>query len=263
MKISKLLGVGVVLAGLVSVTAGVAHADTLDNIRKAKKIRVAIDMSVPPYAMMNEQMQPVGSDVEAAQLLAADLGVELDIVRVPSPNRIPYLLSNKVDVILSQLSVTDERKKVIDFSRAYAVIEAAILAPTNMEIKGAADLVGKRVITTRGTASDKVTSEFAPGANIIRFEDDATSITAVVSGQADIFGTAPSLLGAINQKSPSRKLEKKFVMKTFDLAVGIRKGDTTLLNWTDEWVQKNLKNGKLNAINIKYQGGPLPDSMLK
>jgi polar amino acid transport system substrate-binding protein len=262
MKIIKLAGLILAAAGLVGMTAGLAHADTLDTIKKSKKIKIAIDTAVPPYAMMNDSLQAIGSDVETAELLAKDLGAQIEIVRVNGANRIPFLISNKADIVISQLSITPEREKVIDFSTRYSVIQAVLAAPTTVEIKSYADLAGKRVVTTRGTASDQVLTENSPGANIVRFEDDATSMTALVSGQADIFGTTPALVAAINQKITNRKLEAKFVMRSFNLGIGIRKGDTNLRTWVDGWVQENLKNGKLNAIHKKYHGTDLPQDLL-
>ena len=76
-----------------------AHADLLDDIKAAKKIRVAIDLGAPPYGMTDGQMKPTGSDVETARLLAKDLGVELEIVQTTGANRIPFLQTGKADIV--------------------------------------------------------------------------------------------------------------------------------------------------------------------
>src|ERR1044072_1559229 len=72
-----------------------AHADTLDEIKKAGKIRIAIDTAIPPFGMTDDKMQPTGSDVDLARLLAKDLGVQLEIVTTTGPSRIPMLQTNK------------------------------------------------------------------------------------------------------------------------------------------------------------------------
>src|SRR5512132_4337065 len=97
-----------------------AHADTLDEIKKAGKIRVAIDTAIPPFGMTDDKMQPTGSDVDLAKLLAKDLGVQLEIVTTTGPSRIPMLQTNKADIVVSTLSITPDRAKVIDFSIPYA-----------------------------------------------------------------------------------------------------------------------------------------------
>ena len=83
-----------------------AHADTLDEIKKAGKIRVAIDTAIPPFGMTDDKMQPTGSDVDLARLLAKDLGVQLEIVTTTGPSRIPMLQTNKADIVVSTLSIT-------------------------------------------------------------------------------------------------------------------------------------------------------------
>lgn len=112
--------VGLSFAGLM---AGPAFADGLDTIMQRKKLMVAIDLGNPPHGMMDKDFKPTGSDVETAHLLAKDLGVELEIVQVSTPNRVQFLLTNKADIVISALSITDERKKDIDFSTAYAELQ--------------------------------------------------------------------------------------------------------------------------------------------
>ena len=88
--ISRRLIAGLALATL-SLSFAPAQADTLDNIKKAGKVRIAIDTAIPPFGMTDDKLQPTGSDVETAQLLAKDLGVALEIVTTTGPTRIPML----------------------------------------------------------------------------------------------------------------------------------------------------------------------------
>jgi len=238
---------------------GTAHADQLDTITAAKKIRIAIDLAVPPYGMKDEKLNSTGSDVETAKLLAKSLGVELEIVPTTGANRIPFLQTDKADIVISSLSVTPEREKVVDFSIPYAGISSVVGAPKSMVLNGPADLVGKKVVATRGTTNDQELTKILPaGAQVIRFDDDATSITAVVSGQADIFATAPSLLKSINEKNPAKQMEPKFTMKVNMLAIGMRKNETKLKEKIDAFVKAQLKSGELNAIYKKFHGADLP-----
>lgn len=240
-----------------------ATADTLADIKARGKVLIAIDLAVPPYGMSDAAMKPTGSDVDTARLLAKDLGVPLEIVQVTGPNRIPFLLTGKADMVISSFSISDERKKVIDFSEPYGQIQTVIAGPKDVAVKGYGDLAGKRVAVTRSTTNDTEVTNNAKGAQIIRFDDDATLITALVSGQADMVATAPALLVTINAKNPPKPLEMKFVMRTFPYAVGLRKNDTALRDWLDTWVKANLKNGKLNEIYKTYHGVSLPADMLK
>ena len=256
-----------VLAGMLAVglaQAGMpAHANDLDTIRANKTIRIAIDLGAPPFGTKDDTLKPIGSDVETAELLAKDLGVKLEIVPTTGANRVPFLLTNKADLVIASFSITPERQKVVDFSVPYAAIQAVVGAPKSMSLTSLDQLVGKTVISTRGTTNDiAITKQAPPGTNILRFDDDATSITAVVSGQGDIFATAPPLLGAINKKAPARDMEPKIVLSTAMLGIGLDKKSTQLKAWVDDWVRANLKNGKLNDAYEKHHGSPLPENVL-
>ena len=250
---SFLLRSAVALAAFAAVL-GTAHADQLDDIRAAKKVRVAIDLGSPPFGTTDSTMKATGSDVETARLLAKDLGVALEIVQTTGANRIPFLQTGKADLVISSLSVTPERAKVIDFSAPYAQILAVVAAPKTVTIKSFADLAGKQVATARGTTNDKLATEGAKGAQIVRFDDDATLVTAITSGQVDIFATSPSIVKTVIDKAPGRGIEIKFEMKQFPLGIGMRKGEAKLQSWINDWVQKNTANGQLPAIYKKFHG---------
>ena len=107
---------GAALAAALSLgLAAAASADQLQDILAAKKLRVAIDLGVPPYGMKDAALKSTGSDVETARLLAQDLGVELEIVPTTGANRVPFLQTNKADIVISSMSITPERQKVVDF----------------------------------------------------------------------------------------------------------------------------------------------------
>jgi polar amino acid transport system substrate-binding protein len=240
-----------------------AHADLLDDIMKAKKIRISTDMAIPPAGMMDSNMQPIGSDVETAKLLAADWGVQIEWVPTTGATRIPNVNSGKADIIISTLSVTPERAKVIDFSKPYAVLQSVVGAPKTTAIKDWADLKGKSVTVTRGTTQDTELSGMAndKGFKVVRYDDDATMVTAGATGQAEMVATSVALVNAITAKNPAKPWEPKFVIRNFDLAIGTKHGEPRLQAKLSEWVATNLKNGKLNAIYKKYYHADLPSAM--
>ena len=258
----KTLLAGVLIA-LMSLGAA-AHADTLDDIKKAGKVRIAIDTAIPPFGMTDDKMQPSGSDVDTARLLAQDLGVQLDIVTTTGPTRIPSLQTNKADLVVSTLSITPDRAKVIDFSIPYADHPSVVGALKGLAISSYADLAGKKVAVVRGTTQDTDLTREAKGAQLVRYEDDATMALAFASGQVDILATARSLLPAISKKNPARTAESRITMQTNYLAVGMRKDEPKLKAWVNDWVKTNLQNGKLGAIYKKWHGVDIPvDQLLK
>ncbi len=98
---------------------------------------------------------------------------------------------------------------------------------------------------------------------MVRYDDDATMVTAGVSGQADIVATSQTILNQITAKNPQRPFETKIVLRNLDLAVGVKKGEERMLAKLNEWVAANLKNGKLNTIYKKHHGSDLPAAMLQ
>jgi polar amino acid transport system substrate-binding protein len=256
------LGIAIAAVAMMGV-AHTASADALDDIKKAGKIRIAIDLGVPPYGMTDDKMQPTGSDVATARALAKDWGVEFELVPTTGASRIPALQTGKADLVISTLSITPERAKVIDFSKGYAVLRTVIAAPKSVNLKSLADLDGKTVGTVRGTTHDtQLTKEGPKGMKLVRYEDDATEAQAFLSGQVDIFSTAELLVAPIDKKNPARQVEVKFVLDTFKLAIGVKKDEKRLLEEVDKWIATNLKNGKLDAIYKKYHGNGLPDVIL-
>lgn len=246
--------------------AASANADTLADIKSRGRVVVAVDLGHPPYGMLDGTAQQTGSDIETAKLLAEDLGVALEVVAVSGANRVPFLISNRVDVVIASFSITEERKKVIDYSRPYGVIPVVIAAPASMEISDAAGLAGQSIAVARGTTADievtRTVKEAGSDANIVRYEDEATATTAVATGQQELFAAALSTAQALAQQNPGLDMEVKLEMAAYPMAIGLRKNDDALKAYLDEWVGTNLHNGKLNAIYEKYFGQSLPADML-
>jgi polar amino acid transport system substrate-binding protein len=240
--------------------SSIAQADTLSDIKQRKKVLVGIDLTFAPFGYMNESMTPAGSDVSAARMLAKDLGVDLEIVQLTGPNRVPYLLTKKVDMVISSFSITPERKKVIDFSVPYSVSESVILGPKSIDVTKLQDLAGKRVGLVRGNLQDTLLKPIAPeGMQPVRFDDDASNVVALLSGQVDLLAGSKELLPNIMKQRPQKQIEVKLSIAVLPHGIGIRKEDGTLLAWTDNWVVTNLKNGRLSTSYKEAVGFPLPD----
>lgn len=235
-----------------------AHADQLDKIQQSGRIRISIDPAAPPYSAKDSTLAFAGSEVDVAELLARDWGLQLEIVPTNPASRIPYLLTDKTDLVISTLSITPERAKVIDFSVPYSGIQVIVAAPRKLAIGRIDDLIGKNVAVVRGSTNDtELTRAAPPGTNIIRFDDDATAITAILSGQAQLYCTAPALLAPVNSRQPDLAMEPKLVVKTNLTGIGVPKNQARYKDRLDQWVRDNLRNGKLNTIYRKHHGADL------
>ena len=261
-SLRRRMTLAVVLAAPMALCASPARADqdTLAAIKTSGRIRVALEFGRPPWAFKDATLKMTGSDYETAEQLAGHLGVKLEIVEVTGPNRIPFLQTNKADVVLSTFSITAERLKVIDFSVPYASAVQVVGAPKGIVLKSEGDLKGKRVGVTRATTGDvELTRRAADlGVEAVRFDDESTNMTALASGQVDIVVQEPATLAAVAARNPSRQIETKFIFTQFPVGIGLRKNDPALKSFLDKWVRDRMSDGKLNVIYRKFHGADLP-----
>ncbi|HEY0208934.1 transporter substrate-binding domain-containing protein [Acerihabitans sp.] len=264
MRNSKQLAVMGILFCWLAFNPATAATNAWQDIKDRGTLRVATDLSIPPSGMLDASLKPIGSDVETAQLLAQDWGLKLQFIETTGPTRIPNLQTGKADIVISTLSVTPQRAQVIDFSRAYAGLRSVIGAPAATKIAGWDDLKGKAITVTRGTTQDTQLSTEASkrGFTVQRYDDDATLVTAAVSGQAFAVATSATLVNQIKKQNPKLAFEPKMTLQVFDLAIGVPKGQPELKAKLDEWIAANLKNGKLNDIYQKYHGEPIPQEII-
>lgn len=244
-----------------AVAAPAAHAQSaLDNILKAKEIKIAIPTDYPPYGFVGTDLKPQGLDVEMANYIGTKLGVKVELIPVTSANRIPYLQTQKADLVISTLGKNAEREKVIDFTAAYAPFFQAVFASKSLNIKSFADLTGKTVAVTRGAMEDQELAKVAPpGVDVKRFEDHAASISAFVSGQTQAIATSASTAGTIMVKNPGLQTEYKLLLKDSPNFIGVAKGEDKLRTRVNEIIADAKKAGDLDKLSSKWLGRPAGD----
>lgn len=178
---------------LVAAGALAGQAQTLDAVLKRGKVLVGVNTASPPFGTTNEKMEPDGYEVDIAKMLAADLGVQLEIVPVTNENRIPTLMTGKADVIASTLQITSERAKSVLFTAPYGMHQSMVIGPPDLKVSSLAELAGKRVGVARGSAYANILAQAGiPGLQLVQFADDSANLNALVAGQVDAAGTVPS-----------------------------------------------------------------------
>jgi polar amino acid transport system substrate-binding protein len=260
-KIAKLTTILTALVGMALLGSHSAKAQTaLDDILKRGKVLVGMDLAAPPFAYNDDKQQPAGSEVEVARLLAKDLGVELEIVQTAAANRIPYLVTGRVDVMLGAFSIFPDRAKSVWFSSPYGTVVSVVLAPETSNIKSYADLVGKKISVSRGTYTEQVLVGALPqGAQIVRFDDDSQATAAMASGQVDAYGVGNVPGGQIIKRFPERKYEIKISIPPRNwYSVGVRRGESDLLQWVNTFVFFHRENGDFARIYERIIGDKLP-----
>ena len=253
---------GVLALGLATTLAAwvpKASAQSVADIKKKGELTIGMLVDFPPYGTMNSSNQPDGYDADVARLMAKDLGVKVNLVPVTGPNRIPFLLTNKVDLLVASLAVTPERAKQVQFSKPYAAASIVLYGDKKVNIKSAVDLKGKRVGVARASTQDVALTAVAPeGTEIRRFDDDASAMQALMSGQVDAIGCSTTVAAQIDKRAPANTYENKFLLRQQVMAVAMRPGQAELLKTVDDFVAKNTANGELNKLYRKWLETDLP-----
>lgn len=260
-SLARILGLGAIAAtvGASLLLSSPAQAQTLQDIKKKGEVTIGMLVDFPPYGILNQQNQPDGYDADVARLLAKDLGVKLNLVPVTGPNRIPFLLTNKVDLLVASLAITPERAKQVDFSKPYAAARVIVYGATKVKLEGPEDLKDVRVGVARASTQDVTLSAVAPaGSEIRRFDDDASAMQALLSGQVDAIGCSTTVAAQIAKRAPPKTYEEKFLLRQQVMGIVTRKGQDDLQKALDEFVDRNLANGELNKLYQKWLGTDIP-----
>ncbi len=249
-------------AALMFSSVGQAMADQLQDIQKRGVLRVAVPQDFPPFGSVATDLKPQGYDIDMAEYLAKGMKVKVELVPVTSANRVPYLQTNKVDLVISSLGKNAEREKVIDFSRAYAPFFLGVFGPKDATLGDAAALSGKSVGVTRGAVEDMVLTDLAPkDADVKRYEDNNTTISAYLSGQVQYLATGNVVVAAIARQNPKAAPVSKFMLKDSPCYIGLKKNEPALKAEVDKLVEQALKDGTLNTLSEKWMQAPLPANL--
>jgi polar amino acid transport system substrate-binding protein len=253
---------GAAIVGLALSDATIARADALADIAARGTVRIAVPQDFPPFGSVGTDMAPRGYDIDMANLIGEKLGAKVEIVPVTSANRIPYLQTSKVDLVISSLGKNAEREAVIDFSDAYAPFFNGVFAPANVAIAKAEDLSGKTVGVTRGAIEDLELTKIAPAdADIKRYEDNNGTISAFLSGQVEVVATGNVVAAAILEKNPPKRPEMKFLIKNSPCYIGMNNNEPALMAKVNEIIAAAKADGSLNAISQTWLKLDLPAEM--
>ncbi|QJR15890.1 transporter substrate-binding domain-containing protein [Usitatibacter palustris] len=254
----KLARIALALVAAATLFTTSARAE-LDDVKKAGVLKVAVPQDFPPFGTVGPDMKAVGYDIDVAELLAKELGVKVELVPVTSANRIPYLTTKKVDLVISSLGKNPDREKVIDFSSAYAPFFNGVFGPADQKVTKVEELAGKTIGVTRGAVEDLELSKVVPAsATVKRYEDNNGTISAFLSGQVELVATGNVVAAAILAKNPPKRPEVKFLIKNSPCFVGLNKGEPKLLAAVNAAIAKAKTDGSLAKISQKWLGTGLP-----
>ncbi len=249
------------LIGLAALVAPSVRAATLDEILKSGEIRVGVNPTLPPRAFYDDKNAIVGFEPEVAQELAQKLGVKLVLVPVGSPDRIPFLAANRIDIVMGAMSRTPDRAKVIDFTVPLHSENYGIVTRADTGIASMADLNHDSVtlVEVRGTVMVSVLARLAPNAKMLLLDNYDDRDRAIAQGRAsasvDGIDTAAFRLKQYGNTS-WKLIGVPELGITWD-CLGIAKGNDTLRNTLNVVLFDMHRSGDVERSWEKWFGRPM------
>lgn len=249
-----------VVAALTVLTfsAGTAVAlDALSEIQKRGKLRVGMEPGYMPFELTNQKGEIIGFDVDMAKRMAKAMKVELELISTAWDGIIPALLTGKYDLIMSGMTLTQERNLSVNFAQPYILIGQSILLKTELaaEVKSYKDLNDSKytVASKLGTTGEQATKRLIGKAKYISYETEQEGVMELVNGKIDAFiYDLPFNAIAVSQKGGGKivHLDEPFTREP--LAWAIRKGDPDFLNWLNNFMSQVKYDGVYEKIYKKW-----------
>ena len=202
-----------------------------------------------PFGYVDSNGEYQGYDVYFGNRIAQDLGVEVEYVPVEAASRVEYLVSNKVDIILANFTVTAERQEKVDFTLPYMKVALGVVSPDDALITDVEQLNGKTLIVSKGTTAETYFTENYPDVNLLKFDQYSEAYNALLDGRGDGLSTDNTevLAWALENEGFSVGVESLGSIDT--IAAAVQKGNTELLDWLNEEI---VALGEENFFHAAY-----------
>lgn len=244
-------------AGCSSSTSTKKDADTkasssIDEIKERGKIRIGVFSDKAPFGYVDSEGNNQGFDVYIAKRFAKDLlGDEskVEFVLVDAASRVAYLESKKVDIIMANFTVTDERKEKVDFANPYMKVSLGIVSPDGSVITSADEMKGKKIIVAKGTTAQTFMAKEYPDVELIKFDQYSEIFQALKDKRGDAILSDNTEVIAWAKENPGFTVGVPSLGSQDTIAPAVTKGNTELL----EWINSELETiGKENFIHEAY-----------
>ena len=209
--------------------------DQLDRVLSRKRLRVAVPKEFPPFGFMKGSY-PDGFDISVARLLGLELGITVELVPVQSADRIPYLLEDKVDLIIASLGKNPEREKQVDFSKVYAPLYLGVFGRQT----GSAplDFKGRAIGVSKGSVEESEAARQLPGARLVGLENSRAILEAYAKGEVDYIAAGNMVVESIPDVGLRDQTRRLFVLKDSPCYIGVRKGEPRLLARINKFIDE-------------------------
>lgn len=211
---------------------------TLDEIKKDGTINIGVFSDKNPFGYVDENGEYQGYDVYFANRLAKDLGVKVNFVSTEAANRIEYLQTGKVDVILANFTVTDERVEEVDFALPYMNVALGVVSRDDNVIKSL-DNWNKddSIIVISGTTAETYLIKNYPDIPLQKFDSYATAKEAFENGTSVVWANDNTEVIAFSLQNKGYTVGIPSLGSNDSIAPAVTKGNDTLLDWINEEIK--------------------------
>lgn len=223
------------------------NARSLEDIKNSGKITIGVFSDKRPFGFVDENGAYKGYDVTYAERIAKDLGVEVEFVSLEAASRVEYLQSGKVDIVLANFTVTDERKEVVDFVLPYMKVALGVVSPDAKLITKPEELNGKTLIVSKGTTAEVYFAANYPEVKLLKFDQYTEAFNALLDGRGDALSTDNTevLAWALSNQGFTVGIES--LGNTDTIAAAVQKGNNELKDWLDEHIKELAKEDFFHA----------------
>lgn len=255
----------VLIAGIVS-GCGVSKTNKEDSkskssiqkIKESGKVRIGVFSDKAPFGYIDENGRPQGYDVYFGKRIAKDLlGDEnaVEFVSVEAASRVEFLETNKIDILLANFTVTDERKEKVDFALPYMKVALGIASPNSNPITSIDQLKGKKLIVNKGTTAETYFMKNYPEIELLKYDENTEAFNALLDKRGDAIAHDNTLLYAWVKKHKGFSTSMDSLGQIDTIAPAVKKGDKELLDWINQEIEKL---GEENFFHNAYKSTLLP-----
>ncbi|MGK9416144.1 transporter substrate-binding domain-containing protein [Pseudomonas cedrina] len=239
-----------------------AAVSYIDKIKARDKLIVGVFTDKPPFGFVNEAGRYVGFDTDIGRQFAKDLlGDEnkVEFVAVEPASRIPFLQSDKVDLILANMTVTPERKEAVDFTNPNLKVAVQALVPKGSAVKNLNDLATRTTIVTTGTTADIWLTKNHPDWKLLKFEKNSESLQALSAGRGDAYAQDNLVLFSWAKQNPGYRVLEEKLGDEAPIAPAVKKGNIELRDWVNAELAKLGEEKFLLKLYDQYVRKELSD----
>ena len=239
-----------------------ARAQAVSDIRTRGRLNVGVLKDFAPFGSLNKDGDPVGFEVDVAEMVGHHLSVRIGYVPLTAGERTAALTEGRVDVVAGQFGVTTERAMNVAFAAPHLLTDGALFAARGRTIERPEDMTGLKIGVVWGSPADFfLTTAMAQKAELLRFESDAETLAALAGGKVDAISQVPQGVAAYVADHPGADMAQKLVLFNAANAMAVRPDAVALRQWLSTFVLFTRQTGELNAIWERWLGRKLPAEM--